>query len=253
MEDDTHTLRNGQRIIADLRQGKFDWIAVDFPPDPRWDMDPSYTFQCEQYHSMYKNHMPMVPSVMTHCDLEETRGESQSDTIEISYRSMVLEPQKWILHIEHIGDPINGSEDAGKLEINHEETTQFTNSFEFSSKVGVHGYFGSTEASVAMMSHTRATWEKKVLVKEVVQPECSYQPTAFYAKFLCKVVLAKEGEFLLHSTGKHMITTNPRGIPSPGLQRTFRSCVLPVGSVFKPVAITLVGSRLPHSQSSWWP
>ncbi|KAG0042769.1 hypothetical protein BGZ89_006745, partial [Linnemannia elongata] len=206
--------------IRNLYEGKIEWKAVEFPYDPEWEKDTSYTDQCKQYHSMYRLKMPLVPALMTYCEMDQRDEPRQDHSVRISYRSMVLEPLKWVLDYTPDGNPINGSEAKGEYKIDHEEeeTIKFHSSIEFSSDVGISGCRGPVQASASLKASAGASWAKsiKVTYKRTIEPEqgCNYQPTRFYAKLLCKAVRAKAGDFLVHGTSDdgfngELVTTNP--------------------------------------------
>lgn len=151
---------------------------------------------------------------MTYCELQKDDKGEQKHSVRIYYLSMVLKPIKWAIHKDHDGlGPLTGDETKGEftLEMEKEENVKFHASIEFSADVSASGGYGPAKGSASLKTSIGASSEKKakVMTKKVMTVEqgCSYQPTRIYAKLLCKVIHAKEGDFLANGFGE-LVTTN---------------------------------------------
>ncbi|KAF9945154.1 hypothetical protein BGZ70_004010 [Mortierella alpina] len=177
-----------------LYKGEVEWTSVPFPEDPEWEDDISYVEQYKLYRSEYFKGMPVVPALMTYCEVKPSDESGQKHSVRMYYRSMVLKLLKWIIARDQDGlSPLNGDE------------TKASESY------------GPVKASASFKTTSGASWEKtvKVTSKRVMTVEqgCSYQPTRIYAKLLCDVVHVKEGDFLVNGLGRELITTNARYEP----------------------------------------
>ncbi|KAF9999660.1 hypothetical protein BGZ80_000180 [Entomortierella chlamydospora] len=200
-----------------IYEGRFQWIDVPFPVDPKWSETPDLVSYLNQYHSTYKDSMPKVPKMFTYCDAARESDSAGIYCARVSYNTMVLKPKKWIIVTDTTDLPIVDSEHL-KAPIDPVETIKFNTSVEFSSPVHEKGSTEPVHCDPKLRESDGDIWEKSVVtvVKQVqqVEPGCRYQPTRIYAKLLCDVVHAKEGEFLINAMDPNeIITTNPRGVP----------------------------------------
>jgi hypothetical protein len=107
--------------IRKLYEGELEWIDVEFPWDPVWEENKSYADQFKQYYSLNKPNMPKVPKLMTYLDVTQSEEPKIDHPVRLNYRSMVLQPKKWIIELDTEGlDPINGDECEGHFKITRE-------------------------------------------------------------------------------------------------------------------------------------
>ncbi|KAF9343117.1 hypothetical protein BGX26_006241 [Mortierella sp. AD094] len=203
--------------IKAIYEGRFQWIDVPFPVDPKWGETQDLVSYFNQYHSAYKDSMPKVPEMFTYCDAARESDSTGIYCARVSYNTMVLKPRKWVIVTDTTELSIV---DSGHLKVTIDpvETIKFSTSVEFSSPVHEKGSTEPVQCDPNLRESDGAMWEKSVVtvVKQVqqVEPGCHYQPTRIYAKLLCDVVHAKEGEFLINAMDPNeIITTNPRGVP----------------------------------------
>ncbi|KAF9945382.1 hypothetical protein BGZ70_003860, partial [Mortierella alpina] len=198
--------------MQELYEGRVRSIKVPFPEDSSWKDDKSYTDVFRRYHSLFGTSMPLVPALMTHCEvLEGSEAEDGKQSVRLYYRSLVLKPIKWVLTKDHRGlQSMNTSEVKGTY--SHKATTvekvRFHASVEFSSELTAEGTYKVVTASASLKTNMGASYEKEVIVEiqETLELESGeqYQPTRIYAQLLCETIHAKAGDFLAHGTGSDL-------------------------------------------------
>lgn len=215
--------------IQNLYEGKFRWVKVPFPEDSVWQSNEykSYTNQLLQYWRTYNPVMPYVPALMTYCEWTESDVDWKKNIpmVRISYISKVLKPIKWVIHFDHDGLPaFNGNEAGGDYTIKMEtkKTVKFNAGIEFTTNASISGVNGPVQGSIGLKSSAGTSWEKVVdvvTIKEIkVEQGCNYQFTHFYAKLLCEVIHAREGEFCCSNSRETVITSASEIFDPPKLK-----------------------------------
>ncbi|KAF9346159.1 hypothetical protein BGX26_002352 [Mortierella sp. AD094] len=214
-----------EKDIKNLWEGKLRFIKVALEQDPKWAQDAVYGTFLQQYYGIYKDILPEVPAVMTLCDIEDAKDDPGHElSVRLDYHTMVLEPVRWVLHVESFGEPIIGS--AFGDTIRKAETTRNVKLYakvDFEGSAAIKGAYRAITGSATISGSAGASWqyeEKEFTMKEeTIKKNERYQPVRLFAKLECRVIRAKTGSFSVNnffeeeekkSLGLELITTNAR-------------------------------------------
>ncbi|KAF9944306.1 hypothetical protein BGZ70_004801, partial [Mortierella alpina] len=202
-----------EQDMQELYQGRVRSIKVPFPEDPSWKENKSYTDVFQLYHSLYRNNMPLVPALMTYCQVSEREeADEGKHSVRLYYRSFVLKPIKWVIAIDQRGlRPMNTSEVKGTY--SHKTTAvekvRFNASVEFSSELGAEGTYKFITASASFKTNMGASYEKEITVE--ILEALELEPGQRISRLASTPnSFAKAGDFLAHGTGSDLVTTNNR-------------------------------------------